>query len=96
MDYCRICTQHYTSRYIHRRKQLLIPYIAITSEINYQNLPKPDIISDYWLVKPLLPCYESPQKSSQCLVTLPNEDGWSLDQTIWSQHGQVWTLMGLL
>jgi hypothetical protein len=95
MDCCRICTQYYISHYIYRHEQLLIPYISITSEINHHNLPHSHI-PGYWLLKPHLQHDESPQKSSRYLVTLPNEDGWSLDQTIWSQHGQVWTLMGLL
>jgi hypothetical protein len=91
MDYCRICTQHYISHYICRHGQIYIPYIAISSEINPHNLSH-YLISDDWLVKPLLQCYESPQKSSWFIVTFLKENE-SMGQVIWSQHDQKWTLM---
>jgi hypothetical protein len=89
MDYCRICTQHYISRYTYKCEQLTIPYIVITSEINLHNLPlHHSHTSGYWSVKLLLQRYESPQKSSLHVKTLPRWDRWSLDQAIWSQHDQ--------
>jgi hypothetical protein len=106
MNYCRICTQHNISRYVFNGEQIRISYIAITSEtdhhppitseIDHHPPITPSCMSGYCLLKPHLQHDESPQKSSWYLVTLPNDDGLSLDQTIWSQHGQVWTLMGLL
>jgi hypothetical protein len=93
MDCCRFYTQYYISYSIYKCEIEYSPYITITSETNDHNLPLFDT-PGYWSLEPLLPCYESPQKSSLYVKTLPNEDGLSLDQTIWNQHGQVWTLMG--
>jgi hypothetical protein len=95
MDYCRICTQHYISRYICRRQQLHIQYIAITSESNQMHLSNLDII-DYELLKPILQHYDkSPQKYSWCIVTFLKENGLK-SQAIWSQHDQKSTLIHCL
>jgi hypothetical protein len=95
MDCCRVYTQHYISRYIYRGKQIQIPYIAITSEIDQHNL-LPFHASDDWLLRLLLPCYESPQKSSLYVETLLRWSFCLLNQKIWSRHDQKWTLMDRL
>jgi hypothetical protein len=87
MDCCRFYTQYYISRYIYNCEEGCIPFIAITSEINDHNLPR-YILSGHWLLEPFLPCYESPQKSSLHIVTVRNDDGLLLEQTILSQHDQ--------
>jgi hypothetical protein len=94
MDYCRICTQHYISTYVLRCEQIYIPYIVIASGMNLYHLYDPLYVpSDPGdrFVQPFLQHYESPQKSSWCIVTFLKEDG-SMKQAIWHQHDQKLTL----
>jgi hypothetical protein len=93
MDCYRICTQHYIDYYIFNGEQVKT-YIGITSKINRWNLPHSHTSGD-WLLKPLLPFYESPQKSLWCIVTFLKENGLK-SQAIWSQHDQKSTLIHYL